>query len=111
VPQCAPDNACGPDGCGGSCGSCSTIVRCQGDSVVTDECLAGICTPVATPCDGGQTCHINSCCEPSPPSSECRMFAESDGCGGFYPKNCAQVCCAGPDGGEVCKPASLCDDF
>ena len=29
VPQCAPNNACGGDGCGGSCGSCGGGRRCQ----------------------------------------------------------------------------------
>jgi hypothetical protein len=109
-PDCAASNACDADGCGGSCGSCDASETCDNGTITTHVCKLGVCTPVLTPCQEGQVCFFNECCTPLEPSS-CRTERESDGCGGFYPRNCAQVCCAGESGDLVCKPAQLCDDF
>jgi hypothetical protein len=40
VPQCA-EKTCGPNGCGGSCGSCSP----NAPTCVNGECKAGVCPP------------------------------------------------------------------
>src|SRR5262249_968926 len=52
-PQCRDGGSCGPDGCGGSCGSCSGGLTCTGGTCVcTPQCSGKACGP-----DGcGGTC-------------------------------------------------------
>ncbi|MBN2498801.1 MAG: hypothetical protein JXR96_29690 [Deltaproteobacteria bacterium] len=107
VPICTPRCAgreCGPDGCGGSCGTCQTGERCNGDgqcvSGCVDRCQAGekACAGNAvvecvdtdndgcvewgtpSPCADGQTCRDGRCtsCVPDCVGRECGP----DGCGG-----------------------------
>ena len=79
VPQCA-GKACGPDGCGGICGTCEAGTTCQ-----SGACVSTVCTPFCQPgwecgpdgCDGscgtcgaGEVCkNAKHVCEAAPPSS------------------------------------------
>jgi hypothetical protein len=56
--SCAPacsTKSCGPDGCGGSCGSCNSSQTCA----PTGQCVAASCTPA---CGTGETCCAGTCC-------------------------------------------------
>lgn len=100
VPQCT-GKTCGPDGCSGSCGTCAGPV-CQGTTLTTQSCDAGVCTSNQTNCGAGQVCFNNACCtkraEPS-----CHKTAISDGCGGTYQPNCTHNCCDNGSGKLVCQ--------
>ena len=72
-PACAGKN-CGPDGCGGSCGQCSSLEFCN---------INGICECKYTSCNGKccnqyEKCYNGSCCSSSCLNKECG----DDGCGG-----------------------------
>ncbi|MGM0574784.1 MAG: agmatine deiminase family protein [Myxococcota bacterium] len=107
---------CGPDGCGGSCGSCA------GDEVCTEtgQCEPAPCEPA---CDGktcgddgcgascgtcadGEVCEAGQCepeaCEPACDGKTCG----DDGCGASC-GTCAdgEVCEAGQCEPEACEPA------
>lgn len=59
TPSCKPDcagKACGDDGCGGKCGSCTPPYHCIDDTCVSD------CTPAAgCPASGVALCQTNQC--------------------------------------------------
>ncbi len=93
TPKCAPGNACGDDGCGGSCGTCKgaatcvaglchaaidCVPKCGGKACGADGCggTCGDCKDPALP-----VCHEGQCvakCIPSCVGKACG----SDGCGG-----------------------------
>ena len=56
TPQCA-GKACGNDGCGGSCGTCSGGATCSGSG--TCQCPTSLCSGIC--CGSGQTCIGNQC--------------------------------------------------
>lgn len=58
VPACA-DAACGPDGCGGSCGTCAAGATCDG---------TGRCVPGSPPPSCGDI-PLAGCCDDGPPVS------------------------------------------
>jgi hypothetical protein len=103
VPRCAPANACGTNGCNGSCGTCAGPT-CQGDTLTTNICTGGVCTPVQSSCAAGQICFENACCTKRP-RPKCHKSPVSDGCGGTYPPNCGvqQHCCDDANGEPVCR--------
>jgi hypothetical protein len=56
IPTCATTNACGSDGCGGSCGTCSGNRVCiNGTCFCPPErsCAGGVCCPTGQVCAGG----------------------------------------------------------
>ena len=64
TPSCATGNACGPDGCGGSCGSCALDHACDSGTCVcapqcaaTNACGADGCGGSCGPCVPNTTCH------------------------------------------------------
>jgi hypothetical protein len=70
-PSCA-GRACGPDGCGGSCGSCTPPTTCNdatGQCVCTPDCSGRECGPDPTcgqecgPCAAGASCTGTTCCD------------------------------------------------
>ncbi|MBK07941.1 MAG: hypothetical protein CL920_34775 [Deltaproteobacteria bacterium] len=92
---------CGSDGCGGSCGACSSKANCvSGQCQCTHECNSVgelRCSPQSNgkyeecfadasgcrywsekSCSGGRTCVNGQCCTPTCSGKECG----SDGCGG-----------------------------
>ncbi len=92
IPQC-DNKECGPDGCGGSCGSCQ-----QGQECVKGHCKSlcgnGTCQtdkgencatcPTDCGCDTGQVCFNNECCTPKTCDDlgyECGSGYDN-GCGG-----------------------------
>ena len=106
VPGCTPacgGKACGPDGCGGSCGSCDSTHVCQSGACVCsaqaykaccqqDVCWYDSCGSVGstvTTCQSG--CAGGSCqdCTPACAGKACG----DDGCGGS---------CGACTGGKVC---------
>lgn len=86
--------ACGPDGCGGSCGSCNPGTLCVSDA----------CEPCEPICDGVQ-CGSDGC------GGSCGDCSGSDACVGGTCVSCQSDCAdktCGPDGcGGVC---GNCDD-
>jgi hypothetical protein len=71
VKQCT-GKTCGPDGCGGSCGSCQGDLTCQGGTCACPagetECAPGVCAPLIAQCctddncqGVGQRCLHGSC--------------------------------------------------
>jgi hypothetical protein len=88
---------CGPDGCGGSCGSCNDENRCTGDT-----CSAqGICVHNNLP--DQQACHnltIDKCQAGVPSTVDCRAYCKSHG------QNIAATC------GHLvgCRPDECCCD-
>ncbi|MBI5543277.1 MAG: LamG domain-containing protein [Deltaproteobacteria bacterium] len=47
---------CGPDGCGGTCGSCDS-----GDLCILDDCIAGQCQHTPRNCNDGNACTVDGC--------------------------------------------------
>lgn len=93
MPDCT-DRACGPDGCGKSCGACAEGLSCQEVSGKALACVPpGTCLPDCVgrecgpdgcggscgPCDGG-ACTKQGQCEPCVPV--CGGACGPDGCGG-----------------------------
>jgi hypothetical protein len=69
APECAPGNACGPDGCGGICG------RCAGNEV----CDSGVCVCVPA-CAQVNACGANGCggsCGTCVPDQTCTANEET----------------------------------
>ncbi len=117
---------CGPDGCGGTCGSCVALPasKCSGASVETypdgsGACLQGQCnyTPTLVGCANG--CSGAKCidCTPNCAGKACG----DDGCGGSCGKcgsnqTCAAGACLGtvpecgdcPSGHGDCAPGLRC---
>ena len=54
-PQCT-DKACGDDGCGEECGTCS-----DGEECIVAESGAAICEPICVPDCEGKTCGGDGC--------------------------------------------------
>ena len=87
---CAPDcdgKQCGPNGCGGVCGSCAPGTLCEEDQCVACEpqcdglaCGDDQCGGTCGECDPFDTCEAGQCivCEPNCDGLVCG----SDGCGG-----------------------------
>ncbi len=105
IPQCT-GKVCGPDGCGGSCGTCpagqqcgnsgtcSCAPNCAGKSCGSDGCggSCGTC-PAGTSCDAQGTCQ--PACVPSCIGKNCGP----DGCGGS---------CGTCLGGQQCSLSGTC---
>jgi hypothetical protein len=110
VPQCS-GKACGPDGCGGTCGSCpadSPFGRCSPFACVDGHCLA---QPV--PCPSGESCDPFSgqCqgCVPPAPTPDCTAQCQDQvaTCEQHCPEcntgaSCATTC---QDQGRTCTAA------
>ncbi|MFH1531747.1 MAG: putative metal-binding motif-containing protein [Pseudomonadota bacterium] len=134
---CLPDcvgKKCGPDGCGGSCGSCpqglecNTVGKCQ--EICVPECDGKDCGPdgcegVCGACGDGQECADGLCETICVPDCSDENTCGDDGCGGtcggcggdlscqetLYGLHCSKACvdlgdC--PTGtfclGELCTP-------
>jgi hypothetical protein len=96
---CSPlcgDHDCGPDGCGGSCGTCSVGFSCQQGfceckgSCTGKQCGDDGCGNACGECDDGEACVNDKCvCQPDCGGAECGP----NGCGGS---------CGTCGGGEAC---------
>jgi len=86
VPTCAATNACGPDGCGGSCGSC-TGGTCTGGTCV---CPSGMDF-----CGGACRSACNSVSVRNPFTCTCCQYRER--CGPTNHTCCSGVCAFGAD--------------
>jgi hypothetical protein len=105
TPNCA-NATCGPDGCGGTCGSCNTppATTCVSSSTLrtfssTGTCGSGACSYGAsdTTCSFGCANGACSACVPScPTGAQCG----SNGCGG--------TCGAGCAAGQQCNASDQC---
>ncbi|MFA5625807.1 MAG: FG-GAP-like repeat-containing protein [Bradymonadales bacterium] len=104
TPQCV-GKACGNDGCGGICGSCSGNSYCKDNQCVTGECepkCAGKacgndgCGGSCGTCSGGKYCKDNQCV-----AGECVA-----NCGG---KACGNDGCDGSCG--TCESGSYCKEY
>lgn len=103
VPQCT-GRQCGPDGCGGSCGTCpmgqtcsassrcGCVPQCAGKQCGDDGC-GGSCGQ----CAAGRTCSAAGVCQCAP-SCTGRTCGD-DGCGGS---------CGTCGNGQFCSPAGAC---
>jgi hypothetical protein len=91
---CSPScdgKTCGPDGCGGQCGTCKNTETCAAGSCVCNPSCAGkTCGPDGCGgqcgvCSGTDVCKNNSCvCTPDCTGKLCG----SDGCGGTCAPGC-----------------------
>jgi hypothetical protein len=98
-PPCAPNctgRNCGPDGCGGTCGTCSG----------TDTCSGGVCT--CTPACTGKNCGLDGCggsCGTCPGTETCisGVCACTPACTG---KDCGPDGCGGSCG--ICSGTDSC---
>jgi len=79
VPTCEPNQECGDDGCGGSCGSCSAPESCCGDICATcqTDCTGRECgwdgaTGTCGFCSEGDVC-VNGSCLPEG-GADCKQF-------------------------------------
>jgi hypothetical protein len=109
APSCEPacvDKTCGDDGCGGTCGNCSSGQHCEDHSCVVDACTpdcsgkqcgANGCGGTCGTCDAGMTCSAaGTCmCEPNCQGKQCG----ANGCGGT---------CGTCDSGMTCSAAGTC---
>ncbi len=104
-PSC-PLNACGDDGCGGSCGSCSYGGTCDGGTCSCDggclnEGLAVLSDCTTVNCSTlGLTCSNGECLQPCEPDCTEKSCGD-DGCGGS--------CGTCPDGGTCEDGACACE--
>ena len=98
---------CGPDGCGGTCGSCDDGNPCTTDACPPEQVCAH--QPAVGLCDDGDPCTlvdqcVGGACEPGAPppcDGACQTGAcEADGDGGFV--------CAPKPNGESCDDGLFC---
>ena len=90
TPNCA-GKACGDDGCGGSCGTCSVGKTCQGGTCLCppgQEDSGGVCAPPPTCLGASALCGANAEC--------CSAF-----CAGL-------LACASSEAGQPCHVTSDC---
>jgi hypothetical protein len=86
-PVCTPScsgRSCGPDGCGGTCGTCRTGTTCSGGSCV--------CVPQCS----GKTCGPDGCggtCGTCPGNATCSATGDSCACAPGYVPNQAHTAC------------------
>ncbi len=110
VPNCKNKN-CGPDGCGGSCGTCKAGWTCKGEKCVcVRNCANKICGPdgcggTCSPgCPTGQSCSTDRTkCVPCVPDCKGKTCGDKDGCGG----RCRGTC----PGSQYCDINNTCQDF
>ena len=87
-PPCTPDcsgKTCGDDGCGGSCGTCSSGYSCSGGS-----CVAGACVSaggVIADCGGVECCKFSSSSCPSSWVQQ-ESWSSASGRGDYVDANC-----------------------
>lgn len=108
VPTCAPSNACGDNGCGGSCGSCADGLFCvAGSCAKAPTCVADCvgkdcgddgCGGSCGNCPGGTSCNAGKCADVCVPDCVAKGCGP-DGCGGT---------CGSCDSGSVCSADQLC---
>lgn len=114
IPNCN-NKQCGSDGCGGSCGQCTSPFYCYMSNCICQttttcigkQCGSDGCGVSCGQCGANKTCQNGTCvCQPNCNNKQCG----SDGCGG----SCGQ--CAGGkqcDANGICKapppPAWTCD--
>ena len=104
---------CGPDGCGGSCGTCPAGTYCEEfkckeicvPQCFGMECGADGCGGVCGSCGPGFVCTDGSCeCIPDCAGKVCG----SDGCGGSC-GSCANPCTGDPDDPSLCLNGACMD--
>ena len=111
IPNCPANNACGPDGCGGVCGSCPLDkFRCTGTGTCERTCNETGCggrqcgvDPLCSSrtcgaCLPGQLCVSGTCCSNPCNGREC---GADPGCG--------VSCGSCPYAGQTCTAAGQCE--
>ncbi|NUN15456.1 MAG: hypothetical protein HUU55_17670 [Myxococcales bacterium] len=98
---------CGPDGCGGTCGTCGTNAVCSSEGVCEATCVAQCaekecgpdgCGGLCGQCDAGETCNEGACV--SGPKPDCQeKECGPDGVGGV---------CGACEVGFECNPDGRC---
>jgi hypothetical protein len=109
---CAPNctgKQCGPDGCGGSCGTCSAPNTCDaaGQCTCVPNCTGKQCGPDGCggscgTCSAPNACDASGQCACTPRCTGIRC-GESDGCGGQCGCADGKVCCATRSGTRTCR--------
>jgi hypothetical protein len=106
VPSC-DRRTCGPDGCGGSCGTCASgTCGSNGHCACTPKCSGRACGPDGCggscgTCPAGSTCDgLGHCAVQCTPFCGTRVCG-SDGCGGS---------CGSCTGGYTCGSAGTCQN-
>ncbi len=103
TPECAAGAQCGPDGCGGSCGTCGAGSTCQADKCVAGceptcsaaaQCGPDGCGGTCGDCAAGESCKVDQCVSDCVPSCAPGAQCGPDGCGGS---------CGECSGGLSCK--------
>jgi hypothetical protein len=125
--QCAPcsvscvdlDHACGPDGCGGSCGACVEGLGCvDGICVCTAQSCPNGCCPGGTgdtiPCiplsqQNQAACGLGGSCQACAPGDACVAgvcVCQPD----CFGNTCGPDSCGNPNGCGSCGPCQTCDN-
>jgi len=108
-PQCVSSDGqvkeCGPDGCGGSCGTCPGESYCSPDFTCVEDCLPN--------CEG-KICGSDGCggsCGECPPGFECNQqgMCQAQCLPNCVGKQCGDDGCGGTCG--VCPPGLTCIDY
>ena len=87
---CKPDcqgKVCGPDGCGGSCGSCDDDDECT----LNEQCVDGLCTHEILTCDDLDLCTDDTC----DPGQGCVFTPNLATCNDNNPCTINDACSAG----------------
>ena len=83
---------CGPDGCGGTCGTCEDDDECT----LNEDCDAGSCVSTALECDDDNLCTDDSC----EPAQGCVYLNNAVPCDDGNPCTANDVCGEGSCSGE-----------
>ncbi len=116
-PQCE-GRACGPDGCGSTCGECSTGMICVDGVCTKDPCGPGTCGPdgdgnYCSACPASSRCNADYECEPCPIDACAGRECGPDGCGGYCGTCPGTGTCVSGTCIEVCegiRPGTGCCD-
>jgi hypothetical protein len=135
-PHCAAAKPCGPDGCGGSCGTCQDPETCQGGTCdcipdcgggalcgVDDGCgtacecgtqafcADGACEPCDPPCPAGERC-VHGTCTCAPSNNQCPMESDVDrcSCGGQTVDGDGQTCADKFSACDIDRPCETHED-
>jgi hypothetical protein len=121
VPRCA-GKVCGPDGCGGSCGSCAGNEGCHGGTCICvphcggNDCGDDGCGGSCGTCSGGRTCQSGQCTCPADQAfcgGTCKLGCEAGQSHHPITCNCCKdngIPCAAPGPDNTCCSGN-CVDF
>jgi hypothetical protein len=104
VPSCN-EKECGPDGCGGSCGTCTSPKVC--------DTSQGLCVTTCTPSCSGKQCGDDGC------GGSCGTCSSGYYCDGYQCKKTCTPSCSGKQCGSdgcggscgTCSTGYICDSY